>query len=102
MISAVKTGLRAWYAGGDEFFCEKKPFLRDIISDGVAGFLFELAHHMVFTDIEMPGQRVDGQIPVKMLIDILEDLDDFGITIVRINEFQPVFCCTSIKMDHKL
>ena len=66
-----------------------------------AGFLLELPHHVVFADVEMPGQCINGQIAVQMFIDVLKDLDDLGIAIVRINEFQMVFCSSAVQMDHK-
>ncbi len=101
MITAVKAGLCAGYAGQDQLFGEQQPFLCDIVSDRVAGFLFELPHHVVFADVEMPGQCINGQIAVQMFIDVLKDLDDLGIAIVRINEFQMVFCSSAVQMDHK-
>ena len=56
-----------------------QPSVAEIIVDGLAYFLAEQAHHVVFADVELFGQGIDGQIFRQMGIDVAQDVQNAAV-----------------------
>ncbi len=46
----------------------------DVVVDGVAGFFFEFAHHVVLAEIVFPGKGFDGEVFGQIVVDVAEKL----------------------------
>ena len=64
------------HAAADHIPGHQQPSVRQIIVDGLACFSAEQAHHVVFADIKLSGQVVDGQILGQMTVDIAQNILD--------------------------
>lgn len=68
----------------------------NILSQCIAGFLFESSHHIIFTDIEFPGEGINPKITGQMIVDVTQNVYDFGIAVIRVDKFQSVFSCSPV------
>lgn len=74
--AACKAGLRDWHSIQDQSAGKQKPAVGDIISDGISGFRFEKAHHIIFAQINPGREKIYVQSLRQMLVDILDQIDD--------------------------
>ena len=75
-------GFQDWGSLGDLGAGKKKPFAGDVVVDGVAGFFFELSHHVVLAEIVFPGKGFDGEVFGQVVVDVAEKLFNLGIAAV--------------------
>ena len=54
----------------------------DVVVDGVAGFFFEFAHHVVLAEIVFPGKGFDGEVFGQIVVDVAEKLFNLGVAAV--------------------
>lgn len=68
----------------------------NVLSQCIAGLLFESSHHIIFTDIEFPGEGINPKITGQMIVDVTQNVYDFGIAVIRVDKFQSVFSCSPV------
>ena len=66
--AACKAGLRDWHSIQDQSAGKQKPAVGDIISDGISGFRFEKAHHIIFAQINPGREKIYVQSLRQMLV----------------------------------
>ena len=64
---------------------KEQTLIYDVAVYGVAGFILEFAHHMVFAEVIFPGKGFNGQIFSKVVVDITEKLLYLGVTAIRVS-----------------
>ena len=99
--SRFKAGLRDRHPIQDQSAGKQKPAVGDIISDGISGFRFEEAHHIIFAQINPGREKIYVQRFCQVLVDILDQIDDLRIVQTGVQKFYPVFNGSPVEVDHK-
>ena len=87
----------------DQGACHEKTFTDDVIMHGIAGFLFEFPHHMIFAEIVFPGKSINGQILIKIPVDIADQIVHLGIEGIGFSvERPPPLQKNPVQVHHKL
>ena len=71
--AAVVANLGDGGVAGEQFSGKEQAFAVDIVADGAAGLLLELAHHVVFTDVKCLRQGVNVQVRGQMGAYVVHD-----------------------------
>lgn len=99
--AACKAGLRDRHPIQDQSAGKQKPAVGDIISDGISGFRFEKAHHIIFAQINPGREKIYVQSLRQMLVDILDQIDDLRIVQTGVQKLYPIFNGSPVEVDHK-
>ena len=67
---------------GDLGTGKEQALAYDVVVDGVAGFFFEFAHHVVLAEIVFPGKGFDGEVFGQIVVDVAEKLFNLGVAAV--------------------
>ena len=72
-----------------------------VFGNGVAGFLAEEAHHVVFAHVKAGGELVDGEVFFWVLGEVAHEFQDFFAGRGGRNVFPMIFGGGAIKVYHK-
>lgn len=77
----AESGLIAGFCDGgapaQELVCVLEAFFGQVFGNGVAGFLAEEAHHVVFAHVKAGGELVDGVVFFWVFREVAHEFQDF-------------------------
>ena len=101
----AESGLIAGFCDGgapaQELVCVLEAFFSQVFGNGVAGFLAEEAHHVVFAHLKAGGELVDGVVFFWVFREVAHEFQDFFAGRGGRNVFPMVFGGGAIKVYHK-
>ena len=101
----AESGLIAGFCDGgapaQELVCVLEAFFGQVFGNGVAGFLAEEAHHVVFAHVKAGGELVDRVVSFWVVREVAHEFQDFFAGRGGRNVFPMVFGGGAIKMYHK-
>ena len=63
----------------------------NVLSQCIAGLLFESSHHIIFTDIEFPGEGINPKITGQMIVDVTQNVYDLSLIHILYGDYIPCY-----------
>ena len=101
----AESRLIAGFCDGDtpaqELVCVLETFFGQVFGDGIAGFLAEEAHHVIFTQVKAGGELVDRVVFFRVFGEVAHEFQDFFAGWRGRNVFPVVLGGGSVEVYHK-